>query len=85
MIEKKAQHWKMLLINNGMQEKIIKIINYTGEAHFMMSFIPPLVAMLHFLASGASNHNGVPNRNHEIKKIIIMYPISLNLIQYFKI
>ena len=63
-----SQRWKMLLINNGMQQKIIKIIHYTDKAHFRLSFIPPSVEMLHFLAPGTSNHNGLPNRNHEIKK-----------------
>jgi len=71
MMERKASATTALeniANNNGMQEKIIKIIHYTGKAYFRLSFIPPSVEMLHFLVPGTSNHNGLPNINHEIKK-----------------
>jgi hypothetical protein len=76
MMERKASATTALenvANNNRMQEKIIKIIHYTGRAHFRLSFTPPSVEILHFLAPGTSNHNGLPNRNHEIKKIMIIY------------
>jgi hypothetical protein len=78
------QRWKMLLINNGMQEKIIKIIHYTSKAYFKLSFLTSSVKMLQFLAPGTSNHYDLPNRNHEIKKPQSFIECSLILFNNLK-